>query len=66
MITNLPHSRITLACPISTEIMFPKALRDIKKFKPLDAPLEPNTFSKNKLAAVCLAAMRSAFGTAAK
>jgi hypothetical protein len=59
--------RLTMReCPIRTARRFPKALRAIKKLRPFDAPLLPNTAAKNKLAAFCLAAMRSALGTAAK
>lgn len=37
----------------------------MRKLRPFTAPLEPKTFSKKRLAAICLEALSSATGTAA-
>ena len=37
----------------------------MRKLRPFTAPLEPKTFSKKRLAAICLDALSSAIGTAA-
>lgn len=58
-----PHSRMTRDWPRSTARRLPKELRATKKLRPLTALPVPNTFSRNKLAAICFAAARSSFGT---
>lgn len=64
--TNLPHSRMTLDCPIRTAIRFPNADTAMRKLRALEAPLLPKTFSKNKLAVVNFEAKICAFVDAAK
>lgn len=62
----LPHSRSTLDCPINTAIRFPNALRQMRKFNALDAPLPPKTFWKKILAAAALDSRISSLVAAAK
>lgn len=64
--TNLPHSRMTLDCPISEAIKFPSAETATRKLRAFEAPLLPNTLSKNKLAVVSFEARICAFVDAAK
>ena len=59
----LPHSRMTLDWPMSTAMRLPNALRAIRKLRPLTAPLEPKTFWKNKLAAICVDCSSCVFET---
>lgn len=56
-----PHSRSAREDPNKTAIKFPKELKATKMFNPLTS--EPNTFSKNRLAAICFAAAMSSLGT---
>jgi len=56
---------MTRDCPIKTEIKLPKALRVIKKFKPL-AAVVPNTAEKKRLAVTCSLAAMTDFGTASQ
>lgn len=61
--THLPHSLSMRDEPMRTVNKLPNELRAIKKLRPLTALPEPNTFVKNRLAAICLAAARLALGT---
>jgi hypothetical protein len=60
--THRPISRITLDCPIRTEIKLPKALRVMRKLRPL-AAVVPNTAEKKRLAVTCSFAAITDFGT---
>lgn len=59
----LPHSRSTRDWPRSTARRLPKELSAMRKLRPRTAPLEPKTFSKNRLAAICVECWRSVFET---
>lgn len=53
---------MTLDWPIKTDIKFPKALRVIKKFRPL-AAVVPKTAEKKRLAVTCSLAAMTDLGT---
>jgi len=53
---------MTLDWPIKTEIRLPKALRVIRKFRPL-AAVVPKTAEKKRLAVTCSFADITDFGT---
>lgn len=57
---------MTLDDPIRLAIMFPKAETAMRKLTAFEAPLPPNTFSKNKVAVVNLEFLICAFVDAAK
>lgn len=63
MVAHRPDSRITRDKPMITAMMFPNALRAIRKFSPRTWLLVPKTFVKKRLAAVRPDDSSSSLGT---
>lgn len=58
-----PHSRMMRDEPMTTEMMFPNALRAIKKLSALEACLLPKTAVKNREATSCFELAMDFLGT---